>query len=204
MMGDRIYLTFLRHGRTVADDKGIKEGHFDARLSDIGRNQVQIRAREFLSRELQFDYIISSTLQRAVETAQIIADALNMPVETNPEWMEKDIGLVTGMRLEEAIKKHPLPVFLDPFQPYFQTGESNWTLYCRAARALENIIHRGSGHYLIVAHGLIINAALRVIVGIQPTVNGQGSWFGFGDTGYIRIKYTPSEYKWIILEFKPN
>ena len=48
-----------------------------------------------------------------------------------------------------------------------------------------------AGQYLVVAHGGILNAALRGIVGAQPNVDGRGIWFALGDTGYARAAYIP-------------
>jgi 2,3-bisphosphoglycerate-dependent phosphoglycerate mutase len=125
-----------------------------------------------------------------------------MPVETDPDWMEMNNGPVAGMSREEAKKEYPIPHFRTPYEPFFETGESHWELYCRAAKALEKVIRRGAGHYLVVSHGGILNAALRTIVGAQPPANAQGIWFALGDTGYVRMVYTPSEHKWILLELK--
>ncbi len=203
-MANRIHITLLRHGRTRADDEDIKEGRFDSPLTEIGRSQAQARAQEFLKRQLKFDYVIASPLKRAHETAQIIAKILAVPLETDPDWMEKDIGPLTGRNWEEFKQENPIPDFRNPYEPFFDTGESNWEIYSRASKALEQTIRRGAGCYLVVAHGLILNAALRTIVGTQPSVNGQGIWFIFGDTGYIRTVYSPAEHRWEILEFKAS
>jgi 2,3-bisphosphoglycerate-dependent phosphoglycerate mutase len=87
------------------------------------------------------------------------------------------------------------------YEPYVQTGESDWEVYCRAARALEKVIRRGAGNYLVVAHGGILNAALRTVAGAGPLVNRQGLMFGFGDTGYARLAYSPGKHSWFLLEF---
>lgn len=201
-MKEEIYVTLLRHGRSRADDEEVHEGRYDSPLTDVGRAQVQARAQEFLAREAHFDRIVASTLQRAYETAAIIGEALNVPVETDPDWMEMDNGPLAGMRRDEAEARYPRPAFRNPYEAFCGTGESDWDIYCRGARAVEKIIRRGAGNYLVVAHGGILNAALRTIVGAQPFVNQQGIAFGFGDTGYARLVYRPAEHLWILLEFK--
>ena len=200
-MKEEIHVTFLRHGRSRADDEEVHEGRYDSPLTDIGRSQVQARAQEFLSRNFQFDKIVSSTLQRAHETAKIIGQLLNISIETDSDWMEMDNGPLAGLPRDIAEKQYPRPTFRNPYEPFCGTGESDWEIYCRGARAVEKIIRRGAGNYLVVAHGGILNSAMRTIVGAQPFVNQQGIAFGFGDTGYARLVYRPSEHLWYLLEF---
>ena len=96
-MENKIQVTFLRHARSLADDENVHEGRYDSPLTDVGRAQVQARAQDFLERKFQFDRIVASTLQRAHETAKIIGQALNTPVETDPDWMELDNGPLAGI-----------------------------------------------------------------------------------------------------------
>lgn len=199
-MGE-IYITFLRHGRSRADDEEVHEGRYDSPLTDVGRAQAQARAQEFLSHNFRFDNIITSPLQRAHETARIIGQLLKVPVETDPDWMEMDNGPLAGLPRDVAAEQYPRPSFRNPYEPFCGTGESDWELYCRGARAVEKIIRRGAGNYLVVAHGGILNSAMRTIVGAQPSANQQGVAFGLGDTGYARLVYYPSEHLWYFLEF---
>ncbi|MBW6473760.1 MAG: histidine phosphatase family protein, partial [Anaerolineaceae bacterium] len=97
-----IYLTLLRHGRSRADDEGVHEGRYDSPLTEVGRDQVHRRAQDFLQRGFQFDLIIASTLQRANETARIIASSLGVPVEDDPDWMEWDNGPLAGLPFDLA------------------------------------------------------------------------------------------------------
>jgi 2,3-bisphosphoglycerate-dependent phosphoglycerate mutase len=200
-MTEEIHLTFLRHGRSRADDEEVHEGRYDSPLTEVGRTQVQARAQEFLSRKFHFDKIVASTLQRAHETATIIGESLQVAVETEADWMEFDNGPLAGMPRALAAERYPKPAFRNPYEPFCETGESDWEIYCRAAKAVEKIIRRGTGHYLVVAHGGILNAAMRTVVGVQPFINRHGIVFGFGDTGYVRLIYRPTEHTWILREF---
>ena len=201
-MKEEILITFLRHGRSRADDEKVHEGRYDSPLTDTGRSQVQARAQDFLSRRFHFDAIVSSPLQRAYETATIIGQALHIPVETDTNWMEMDNGPLAGLPWDEAEKQYPKPAFRNPYEPFCGSGESDWEIYTRGAKAVEKIIRRGLGSYLVVAHGGIINSALRTIIGTQPSINQQGIVFGFGDTGYARFSYRPAQHLWYLLEFK--
>lgn len=65
---------------------------------------------------------------------------------------------------------------------------------------MEKVVRRGSGQYLVVAHGGILNAAMRTIVGAPPLLNGHGLYFALGDTGYAQVIYIPEQHQWIIGE----
>lgn len=154
----------------------------------------------FTERKMTFDLIVASTLQRAKETAEIIGEVLGVGIETDPDWMEMNNGPLAGMPYDQAAVEYPIPDFRNPYEPFWETGESDWEFYCRGARAVERMVRRGPGKYLVVAHGGILNSALLTIVGAQPLVNRQGISFGFGDTGFVRLAYTPAEHHWHLFE----
>jgi 2,3-bisphosphoglycerate-dependent phosphoglycerate mutase len=195
-----IYITFMRHGRSKADDEEVHEGRYDSPLTDVGRDQVRKRAQGWQNANVHFDLIIASTLVRAYESAQIIGQVLDIPVETDPDWMEFNNGPLAGLKLDYAEKHFPRPNFRNPYEPFWETGEGDWEIYRRACRAIEKIIRRGPGRVLVVAHGGILNTALRTIVGTGPMINHTGIWFRFGDTGFARTVYNPEKHQWGLLE----
>jgi 2,3-bisphosphoglycerate-dependent phosphoglycerate mutase len=196
-----INVTLLRHGRSRADDEGVHEGRYDSPLTKAGREQVHRREQDFLQRRFQFDLIIASTLQRANETARIIGSTLGIPVEDEPDWMEWDNGPLAGLPFDVAEERYPKPEFRTPYTPMAGSGESGWDIYSRAARAVQKLVQRGPGSYLVVAHGGILNTALQTMMGAIPMVNQQGFAIAFGDTGYVRLDYYPGEHRWVLLEF---
>ena len=204
MMENKILVTLLRHGRSLADDEGLHEGRYDSPLTEVGRAQVQQRAQDFLQRGFTFDTIVASTLQRANETARIIATALGVSVESDPDWMEWDNGPLAGLPFDVAEQRYPKPAFRNPYTPMAGSGESEWDAYCRASLAVQKLVQRGPGSYLVVAHGGILNTVLKTMMGSQPTVNQQGFAISFGDTGYVRLAYYPEEHRWVLLEFLPG
>lgn len=203
-MNTPIYLTLLRHGRSLADDEKVHEGRYDSPLTEVGRRQARQRTEDFAWRGLTFDAIITSTLQRAQTTAQIIASALQMNIEEDPDWMEKDNGKLAGLPFDIAEERYPQPAIPSPYTPQGVTGESQWDIYIRAANAVQKLVQRGPGSYLVVAHGGILNMAVRTMIGTNPTVNQPGFAFAFGDTGYMRLAYYPDHQRWVMLEFNPG
>ena len=206
-MGGDIDITFMRHGRSRADDENVIEGRYDSPLTDTGRDQARARGEKLKASGVGLDAIIASSLVRAAETAEIIGRILEVGVEIDADWMEMDNGPVAGLPHEEALKRYPVPDFQNPFEPLVvsaDAGESVWALHCRAARALEKVIRRGPGQYLVVSHGGTLNAALRCVVGAQPAVWGQGVRFALGDTGFVRTRYGPGQHLWVIDELNPG
>ena len=170
-------------------------------LTEVGREQAGRRGRAWLADGVRFDCIVASPLLRARETAEIIGTLLNLPVEIDPDWQERDNGMLAGLSRADAAMRYPRPCFRNPYEPMCQTGESETQVYGRAARALEKLIRRAAGHSLIVAHGNILNAAMRNIAGALLSINDQGIWFTFGDTGYARTSYEPACHRWFLHEF---
>lgn len=206
-MTSEIRIVFMRHGRSLADDEHVIEGRYDALLTDVGRDQARRRGDELAKENVAFDALIASPLKRAAETAQIVGGALGLNVEFDADWMEKDNGPVAGLPYDVARAKYPVPDFHNPFEPHVvsaNAGESTWAFQSRAARALESVIRRGPGHYLVVAHGGILNAALRCIVGAQPPVTGQGIYFGFGDLGCAKTRFEPGKNRWVLQALIPG
>ena len=203
-MSDSIDVTLVRHGRSRADDEGVHEGRYDSPLTEVGCAEAEKAGNELLARGLGCKAIIASPLQRAQSTARILARCLGLPVETDLDWIEMDNGPLAGLTFEEAELRYPKPAFRNPYDKHAGSGESAWALYARAARAMEKLIQRGPGHYMVVAHGGILNAALRTVLGLVPTGNNQGVDFRFGDLGYVRLTYIPEEHRWLIREFQPG
>ncbi len=199
-MSDVLAITLLRHGRSLADDEGVHEGRYDAPLTERGRAQVQARAADWQAKGLRFDQVIASPLRRAAETAQIVAAALAAPLTTDADWQERHCGAITGMPFAEAKRLYPKPALRNTYTPYTESGESDWELYVRAAQALERVVRRGPGRYLVVAHGGILNAAMHSIFGITPPINQHGCFVAFADTGYVHLTYRPALHQWVLRE----
>lgn len=202
-MSSDIHITLMRHGRSRADDEMVHEGRYDAPLTDTGRAQVRSRAEDWKRSGVAFDLIVASTLVRASESARIVGEVLDVPIEYDPGWMERDNGPLAGLPFDEARERYPRPDFANPFQPYLPTtgeGEGGWDLMVRAAGALQRVVRRGPGSYLVVAHGGILSAAMYCILGISPPPTGAGVRFIFGDACFVRASYDPGRHVWTIRE----
>ncbi len=71
-----LWLRSLRHGESVGNAESRWQGQADFPLTDRGRSQAQALADRWKREKMKFDYVISSPLSRARETAEIIASKL--------------------------------------------------------------------------------------------------------------------------------
>jgi len=200
MENSLVEIVFMRHARSLADDEGKFEGRYDSPLTNVGREQVLQRAEGWLRAGERFDRVIASPLVRAHESGRIIAETLGVPLELDPDWMEMNNGVLAGLTFEEGDGRYPRPAFRNPYEPMALTGESEYKLHGRAAQAVERVVLRGPGKYLVVAHGGILNAAFRMIMGAPVPINYAGIWFSLGDTGYARFQYNPARHYWSMRE----
>ena len=188
---------FLRHGESIGNAQSRWQGQSDYPLTETGRAQAKALAERWKSEGVQFDLAITSTLMRARETAEIVASALQVDVETDDIWLERAIGEMEGLTAEE-VRQKPKPPFITPFDPVGGDGEGDWALYLRAGQALHGLLRRPAGSYLIVSHGGLLNQLMNAIVGVAPHVDPSGVRFRFGNAAFARVIYFPHQHRWNI------
>lgn len=192
-------ITLLRHGESEGNSSGVLQGQSDYPLTSTGVSQAQRLANYWKSKKAKFDLIISSPLMRASQTAQIISNSLNVPIEYDLAWKERYFGQLQGADLHELDQRQPPVDFFHPYEPIGGNGESQLDLYARASQALQKIIRQPAGAYLVVSHGGILNKALYVIMGITPQGHYNSPIFHFGNTGYAQFRYNSSSRQWAVL-----
>src|SRR5215510_6216343 len=88
----------VRHGDTDIKDR-ISGRMSGVHLNETGRRQAQRLADRF--RAIAIDRLYSSPLERAVETAQPIAQSLNLTIQITEAVSEIDYGEWTGKSFDE-------------------------------------------------------------------------------------------------------
>ncbi|MCJ7568618.1 MAG: histidine phosphatase family protein [Anaerolineales bacterium] len=190
-------ITLLRHGLSVGNQKGIIQGQKDYPLSDEGIEQAHALLRYWKEHDVCFDGIVASPLLRAKQTAEIISDGMNLPVEFDEAWCEQRSGEAEGRPYSEVILEHADQSHDTAYDRMFVTGESRWDLFIRAAKAMQGLIRRPAGDYLVVSHGAILSAAIHTVLGIPPAPGRtRPVRIGFGNTGYSVIKFDTAEARW--------
>lgn len=191
-----IYL--MRHGQSEGNAAGVMQGQSEFPLSETGIRQAKAAGRRFRDEGARFKKIITSPLQRAHQTAEIIGEILNTPVELDPDWMERNNGRLAGLRPDEIAERYPRAGFVHLYQPVGEIGESQWELYLRAGRAVQSLINNPPGRYLVISHGGILNLAMYAILGIVPHANLHGPRFRFQNTAFASLEYNPERHTWLL------
>src|SRR5436305_7547651 len=101
-------LILVRHGETVGNSSIRYYGRTDVALSDLGRAQMRAAARWLRTTLANFNLapVFTSPLQRALESARLIAGPDTIPIEI-AEFAEVDFGLFEGLTAEEIAQQHP-------------------------------------------------------------------------------------------------
>ena len=102
----RIYL--VRHGETTGDIEDRYGGEYDDSLSDKGIAQAKELAGKLRGKGIQI--IFCSPKKRAVETAGIVNEILNVKLEVVSALRERNYGVLTGLVKKEARKMYPKEV----------------------------------------------------------------------------------------------
>jgi probable phosphoglycerate mutase len=192
------YITVLRHGESVGNAESRWQGQSDYPLTDTGRAQARALAERWRNDQVKFDLVIASPLLRTKETAEIIAAVLNVTIEFEPLWLERDNGDFSGLTAHEVRQNFTHPQFSTPYDPVGGDGEGDWELFLRAGRALQSLLKREPARYLIVSHGGLLNQFMHAVIGVAPQANNAGTRFRFGNTAFAQLMYYPNQHRWAI------
>ena len=198
MTAPRLYL--VRHGESEANVAGVLQGQTHGALTATGRDAAGRLGRALASLPVaeRPTTILTSDLRRAVETAEIIAEALGIIPQHLPaarEWNVGDLDGLPAAALRDAIERSGLSAA--EFAP--PGGESLSELQARAARALDDLAREAAEEprssererTLLVSHGDFIRMAIgaaasmpideATAIALRNTsltelVLGEGSW----------------------------
>src|SRR5437764_10226628 len=160
-------LIVIRHGEAVATvERRIGGGETCAGLSPLGRKQAgALASRLARTGEITADFLVASTMRRAVETAEIIASSLgDLPVTLDAGVCEHEPGpLCDGLTYDEFVERHGQPDWQgDPYVVGFPGGETIADFKNRAAGALHGLAHTHErATIVVVCHAGVVDVALR-------------------------------------------
>src|SRR3954452_4282371 len=157
-------LLLVRHGQSEWNATGRMQGQTrHVPLTRLGHEQAAAAARELAA--LRPGALISSDLQRAVQTAEHCARATRLPVTTTPALREQGYGVLEGRPSREL---WDVVDWTDP-QWSAQGGESLAELHARVAGYLAELrAAPPSAVVALVTHGDTIRAAQAVAAGLGP------------------------------------
>lgn len=161
----------------------------DVELSDEGRMQAGLLRDRI--KNYSIDALYSSNLIRAVQTAQIINEALQLPHEIREDLQEISFGLLTG-KSDAYISEHFSEFKEEQMKlmediPY-PAGENGTSVYERAMPVIQELVQSGNKNIAVVTHGGTIRVLLAALFG-----KNQARRFLFGvsleNTGITQLVY---------------
>lgn len=149
---------------------------YDVPINEVGKEQIEKLIPKIKS--LAPEVIISSPLLRTSQSAKIIGEQLNIPIEFDDRILEIDMGAFSGETHEDAARMSGAT--LEEFQLAYRTGtydyipwqgESFEQVIGRARDFLADLKGRPINNVLIVAHGGIIRSLYRAIENVEYPID---------------------------------
>jgi probable phosphoglycerate mutase len=165
-------LYLIRHGQTDWNRDSRYQGQCDIPLNDTGRAQARRQGEVLKSRMpgLAAADFVSSPLERAVETMQLIRSVLGLEADSyrmDPAILELSYGHWEGELASELSEKDPTGVAgkaSDPFGWQPIGGESYCDLQRRIAAWLDGL----ERDTVAITHGGVSRVARGALLGIDP------------------------------------
>lgn len=159
----KIYL--VRHGESDGNASGVYQ-NADTPLTKKGRVQAEFIAGR--CEKFSIDFIVSSSMKRAVETAEIVNKKLNKPLKISDLFVERrrpkaQIGLHKDSPEALAIDKALIENFTK-LGARFSDEENFEDLKKRAGQALEFLKNQKEENILVVTHGLFLRMIMARVV----------------------------------------
>jgi probable phosphoglycerate mutase len=159
-----------RHGETEENATGIFQGQWGRGLNARGRVQAQALAERM--RRAALDAIVASDLDRAAETARIVATACGLEPTFDAGFREVDVGLWTGKSHEEVAELYPeeLAAWGRGLDVRRGGGETYAELAVRVEEALARVVatqKNPDARLLVVSHGGAIKAWVARLLGLS-------------------------------------
>ena len=101
----------VRHGQTADSVRHLFSGSggIDPELTELGHQQAQQAAQRVQESSAPGDYsvLIASPLRRTQQTAQYLAESLDLPIVTDNRLRECDFGEWEGYTMGEVLERYP-------------------------------------------------------------------------------------------------
>ncbi len=175
LVATELYL--VRHGEAVANVEPVIGGlRGDRGLTVRGRDQARLLQERLRSQRIHADRLVSSTLPRALQTAEYVAQALDLPVLPDDGLHELRPGEADGLTVQQwraryRAGENPSGT-RDPFRVFSPGGESWATFLVRAGGALSGLVARHPDETVVaVCHAGVVEASFALAFGVGASGN---------------------------------
>lgn len=126
----------IRHAQTEMNLQGRIQGQLDSPLTDEGIRMAKLWGKSLMRYKWQL--ILSSDLQRAIHTSELINESLNLPIKIIPELKEQAWGRWSGLTLDEIHRTDK--AYLDMWD-----FENDWNYSPPDGESRNEVIERSTG-----------------------------------------------------------
>ena len=148
----------IRHGQTDWNKKKLVQGWSDIELNEEGINETKRFSKSI--EKNYWDYVISSDLSRARETATIISKHLNIPLLITDKLRERNYGVYEGFDIEYLTYKQTHINIMSEFPE----GESYKFFYKRINFFWNRLIQEYSDkNLIIITHKGVLHIICNII-----------------------------------------
>lgn len=186
-------ILLIRHAETDWNRQARLQGHTDIPLNETGLAQAR-RLGAALAGE-RLDAVYSSDLQRALQTAQAVADATGAPLVPEPGLRERGFGVFEGLSQAELESRWPAELRRwRAREPGFAApgGETLADFYARCVGAAEQRARRHAGGSIaLVAHGGVLDCLYRAAT--RLALEAPRSW-RLGNAALNRLLHSPEGF----------
>lgn len=188
-----MYIYIVRHGHEI---DGFRGGWSQLGLDDIGILQAKNIADFFKENyvNVKISSIYSSDLNRALQTATIISNAIDVPITTIKNFREVNNGELSGMPNEIASELFPNLFWkrLDWEQKY-PNGESPKEFYTRIKNEWElflRTVKANNQNVVLVTHGGVIQIIFSLLRNV--TYSNKNNYISVDCCDIIKIEFESS------------
>lgn len=153
----------VRHGETEWNKAGKQQGHLNSDLTKLGLLQARAMAHGLSGYKI--DYMYTSDLGRALQTADIISNVLKLEYVTEPSLRERNLGILQGLTMQEFKIRFPADAekFAGRDPDYvIPLGESVRQRYERSINFINELTEKyPAANVLVVCHGGVLTSFMQ-------------------------------------------
>jgi len=152
---------FIRHGQTLLNEKRVLQGRSNVYLTDIGRQTILLASSWLKNHKI--DLVLSSPLNRAIESAEILTSQISANYLVDDALIERDYGKYAGLDIStlEKVREEEGHEFIDSTQDWYGIDgvESDIMIFERISCLVQN--YESIENILLVTHAGVIKAFLH-------------------------------------------
>ena len=154
----------VRHGESEWNVLGKWQGRADTNLTEAGRVQALRAAEQLVTANVDIERVVASSLIRARETAEIIAEHIGLPrIDVDDRLVETDVGPWEGLCELEIEAGWPNYLRDRRTPPNFESPDDVFTRATSAIRDILDEVHRANRtpQTLVVSHSGVLRTIRR-------------------------------------------